>query len=217
MARFNPLPPAGFNSIIRLTLKLLTLGTYQEVVLDYQWSVGSTTPTPADLAAFETAWEAATNTKMLACLSPQTDYAEISVAEIFAGVTPTLVLPFSAGTTGTAGATSLPLEMAAVMQKKTALKGQHGRGRLSMPAVPNTFTTPATDGNKINATGTTAYVALMNQLITPVVAGGNNWSLVVAVRPTPPDTLTQLCSVVNLMTLNPILGTTRTRKPGRGI
>jgi hypothetical protein len=107
--------------------------------------------------------------------------------------------------------------MAAVFQKKTALKGQHGRGRTSMPAIPNTFTTPATDPNIINATGLTAYLALANQLITPVAAGGNTWSLIVSTAPIPPVTLTTRGSIVTLITIDPTLGTIKRRKPGRGI
>jgi hypothetical protein len=217
MARNNPAAPVINAAVARLTLTLKTQNTLQEIVLDYLYNIGLVVPTPADLSAFEAQWEANHNTLMRACLSPLTDYFQISVAEIHFGVTPTLVLPFLAGTSGTAGATNLPLEMAGTMQKKSSLKGQHGRGRLSMPAIPNTFTTPATDPNVLNATANTAYLALLNQLILPVTVAGNAWQLAISTRPTPPQTLVTNAVVVSAMTIDPTLGTARTRKPGRGI
>lgn len=217
MARFNPSAQVVTSAVVRLVMEVDTNSTKQQVVLDYNWSVAGTTPTPADLAAFVTAWETAHQTLFLACLSPLTELSQVSAAEIHYGITPTLVLPYAPATVGTAGATNLPLSMAAVLQKKSALKGQHGRGRVSMPAVPNTFTTPAVDANVLNATGIAAYLALATQLVLPVVAGGNNWTMGISTRPTPPVVLVDRFVACNAMTVNVVLGSLDRRKPGRGI
>lgn len=217
MARFNPDLPLSPRAVIRVVVTTRTQGVLCENTFDYMWSAPGI-PSVGDLLSAESGWEASFKALYMACLSPKTDLASISVADIGTGVTPTQVALFVAGgTQGTAGATSLPLETAATVQRYTTTRGQKGRGRFQMPAVPNTFVTPAVDPSVLNAAGIAAYVALANQMLIAYAAGVTTWQSVVTSRPIPPATLTTRSSPIFRLQVQPTLGTVRTRKPGRGI
>src|SRR4029077_10751149 len=85
-------------------------------------------------------------------------------------------------------------QVAAVIVRGTRLKGQHGSGRVMMPWVPNTFTTPATSPELLNAAGIAAYTAFMNAVFgtsapASVVAAGSTFNPAILSRPTPPSLL----------------------------
>jgi hypothetical protein len=111
----------------------------------------------------------------------------------------------------------LPLEMAAIITKYSLLKGQHGRGRIYMPSVPITFTTPATSPNKINATGRTAYGDLGDLTMAVLTSGGLNYKPVIVTRPIAPINIATRGVVISQTFTQPILGTVRRRRLGRGI
>jgi hypothetical protein len=121
-------------------------------------------------------------------------------------------------TAGTVVAANLPLEIAAVVNKVSSLKGGHGVGHFQMPAVPVTFTTPATDPNRVNVAGLAAYTALCLALqITFPGVSAPHVDPVVATRPIPPAKVVSLAQKLNAQQPNPLLGTARRRKEGRGI
>lgn len=217
MSRNNPPAPAVTAAIARVTLTTKTLGQLCLTTFDYLSNVPATSPSLADLTALAVQWDAGLSPKILACLSPQTAEYAISVAELHYGTTPTYVNLYAPGTVGTAGATALPLEMGATLSRNGPLKGQHGRGRITMPGVPNTFVTPATDANILNAAALTAYGNLIAQLILPITAGGIIWTHVISTRPLPPLLLTDRAVAVSEYLIRNTLGTARTRKEGRGI
>jgi hypothetical protein len=215
MARFNPDAGPLNGTTLRHIVQVTVQGQVTQCTFDYIADyIGP--PAPADLNAFQAAWIVAYENDFLACLPPVAHLTAYITSELFFAVTPSKVQIFSPGNPGTAGVNNLPLEMAAVVDKTSSLRGQHGRSRTSMMAVPDTFTTPATSPNIINGVGLTAYNALWNLLIVPLVAGGHHYSLAILTRPVPPLTLYTKGVAVNNYNVNPNLGTAKRRKPGRG-
>jgi hypothetical protein len=215
MARFNP-PATPLNgTTLRHVVQVTVQGQVTQVTFDYIASyVGP--PSPSQISGFVAAWTTTYETLFLACLPPTANLSAFITSELFFAATPTKVTIPPGPRPGTAGVNNLPLEMAAVINKASSLRGQHGRSRTSMPAVPDTFTTPATDPNRINATGVGAYNALWNQLLVPLADGGNTYGLAILTRPLPPNTLYKNGVAVSSYNVNLTLGTARRRKPGRG-
>ncbi len=212
----SPLPSPASGNVVRMTVETLTNGQRCQNTFDYGDAIG----TPISASALFTLigdFQTQVQTQYLAVLSPLTTLVSVTASELKFGVTPSQVSIITPGTVGTAGATNLPLETGATMSRYSSIKGKHGRGRVTIPAVPNTFTTPATDANIINATGITAYNALSARLLGTIVSGGNSWVPVLSVRPTPPSVLVSNTSGINSYVLRTTLGSARRRKPGRGI
>lgn len=211
--RLNPLPPAITGDVCRIVIQYLGLsGTYINT-LDYQASALNAV-TSATLAALAAAFQTAVEPSLKACLSDQATIAAYfaSCLSLSTPATDFLV----SGVAGTVAQPCLPNEMGAVIQKRTLLKGQHGRGRITLPAVPTTFTTPATNPDKINVTGGAAYSSLVTALEGNLAAGGLTFTPCLSVRPAPPAILVTHAQQVTNFALNTILGTARRRKEGRG-
>jgi hypothetical protein len=167
------------------------------------------------LAAFASAWLTNMQISLLGVMSEDATLADLVVSEVALGTTPSVVsvvnLPATVAVHG------YPTTVAACVSKHTALKGQHGRGRCYVPAVPLTFVTPATEPDTINNTGSVAYGLFASSLLTTVPAGGTSWRLAVATRPVPPVTLVTNAERVIALTLDLLLATVRRRREGRGI
>lgn len=212
----NPAATPVASNVVRLVVDIVTQSQRQQIVFDHLGNL--TVPmSAADLTAFITAWDASCKVALLACLSPDSSLLSRTASEIHFGVTPTIVIPDAPATIGTAGVSNLPLEMAALMKKSTSLKGRHGLGRTYMPAIPNTFTTPGSDPNILNGTGTTAYTSLCSSLMSVYVVGAQSLSLCVATRPIPPASVIGFAVACIGMLPQSVLGTVRRRRPGRGI
>ncbi len=211
-------PPAGVvtTSLARIVVETLTNSVRCQTIFDYLSGLSSPCSS-ADLVSLLASFQTAIETKYLACLSPLSTLVSYSAQELHFGKTPTQFSVLAPGVIGTAGATNLPIETGATLARYCDLKGRHGRGRVTMPAIPNTFTTPATDANVINATGLTAYATLAGALSNPLMAGALLWTPIVSTRPTPPATLVTNAAFINQYFVRPTLGTARRRKPGRGI
>jgi hypothetical protein len=217
MPRFNPHQPAvpANTPVIRVTPQLSFDSQLYEVSLDYLCAAAIAV-NQAALQAFLTAWRAACEVALLGTQSTDTSLVRYYTAEVAIGVAPTLVTPVAA-TAGTVASHPLPGPDAAIITKYTNVKGQHGRGRMYMPSVPLSFTTPGTNPNVINATGIAAYGAWISAIVPAVVAVGANWTLSVSERPLSPSTLVSYCGNSSNLTLQAILGTVRRRREGRGI
>jgi hypothetical protein len=119
----------------------------------------------------------------------------------------------NAGVLGTRPATHLPTEVAAVLIRRTTLKGQHGRGRVSLPAISPGDVTASTI---TLAAEKTALAALASAMLFVCSDGTNNYTPVVAQRsPAPPRLVTNYTNITSV-TPNYVLGTVRRRKLGRG-
>jgi hypothetical protein len=161
-------------------------------------------------------WRTQCEVHLAAVFAPDTSITRYFVADLSVGTTPTLVTG-TGGVPGTAGTNSLPGTVAAISTKYTSVKGQHGRGRIYFGPIPDTFTTPATDPNKINGAGTAAYNLLHGDLLTNINAGGQLFALALTTRPNPPQVLVSLGTNVTGIMVQLITGNVRRRREGRGI
>ncbi len=212
----NPPAPLVNGNVIRVTLVTKT----NDVICNNTFDYLSSSFVPIDylgMDAFLAAFDAQETGDLQSVLSPLTTLVSLTGQELHFGTCPTRERLYAPATVGTAGATNLPLEMAVTMGKYSYIKGKHGRGRVSFPAVPNTFTTPATDSNVLNATGLAAYNAIRTGLTSAIVVGFDSYNPCISTRPVLPDTLISRAVVYSTMTLRSTLGTARRRKPGRGI
>jgi len=216
MPRLNPPAPSLTGAAVRVSVITLLEGNQCYTDHDYQ-TAAAFVLTPAALAGFLTAWWTANGALYLACLTADSQLKGVLGTDLSQGTVPTFLDSSNAGALGTVAGHSLPSEMAVTISKRTALKGQHGIGRVSMPGVPIGFTTPATTSNQINATGVLAYVALNAELQTPLVSGGQTWTPCVSTRPKPPATLVTHAANTTAWVTRLLLGTARRRKIGRGI
>jgi hypothetical protein len=119
----------------------------------------------------------------------------------------------NAGAVGSIAGATFDTELACVIDKQTALKGQHGRGRCSLPAVPTSQIT----GSMV--TGVTLQAAL-SAFCTPwpytKSDGTNNWTACVSQRGLTPPKLITAYTLVAQFKFVLLLGTIRRRKIGRG-
>jgi hypothetical protein len=171
----------------------------------------------ADVTAFPAALKAALEPTLKACL-PLTATITLYTAKCVSrnDVRNASVTSAQAGTV--AMSTSLPSNVAVIIQRGTFYKGQHGRGRLSMAYVPNTFITPATDPNLLNAAAVTAYTAFMVALFGTVAApavsvNGHSYYPAILSRPTPPSQVVTNAAFISpsFCILDTLLGTVRNR------
>lgn len=216
MARNNPQAALINGPGVRVTLSLTTDVNIQQTTQTY--NVGnSVTPTLNDLSVFASAWLTANLVAYQNVQTGATTFSQLSVAEIWYAMTPTYVANIAGGTVGLVAGNPYPLETSVSAVWRTALRGQHGRGRIQFPNVPLGFVTPATDANQLNAAAVTAYLALLAALAAPITTAFGVWTPCVQQRPVPPAVVSQRATYVNAYTLNHFLGTQRRRKAGRGI
>lgn len=148
-----------------------------------------------------------------ACVSADwtVDYERIDV--VSNNTTNGQIMTTHAGQTGGRPAGHLPTQMAAVIIKNTNLKGQHGRGRVSLPGIATADVTASTITAAAEITALNAFIA---QFVTVMSDGANNWNMCVPQRLAASPRLVANYSLVNGGTLKTLLGTVRKRKIGRG-
>lgn len=185
--------------------------------------ISFTTGTPNSNAEsnLANAWITNCGTAMRGCMAADVAFDTIKVTCLNLNTRQ----PFFAGSlagmgNGTVAGTHIPSEMAMVLSKYTAFKGQHGRGRAYIPGCPSTFVTPGTDANRINATGQTAVNAFGVALLNTVSDGTNTYTIGVTQRTTS-GAPTQFGAVLKSaatggLVIQTLLGTARRRRIGRG-
>jgi hypothetical protein len=106
-----------------------------------------------------------------------------------------------------------PLETSQILIKYTAFKGQHGRGRASLPppAVLDLTNSTITAAALIAAINT-----LISQLAVQASDGTNQWTHSVCTRSTVSPKLVTNFAPVHTIILNHQVGTVRRRRIGRG-
>lgn len=123
---------------------------------------------------------------------------------------------FSATNVGILGGTvsaALDTEMAVVGIKYTLIKGQHGRGRISLPAVPSSAVT----GSRVTSIPFGTDLIVLGTSMTLARSDGvSNWIPCVSVRSATPPHLAAFASGITRIAWTPLLGTIRRRKIGRG-
>lgn len=214
MPRVNALPPPITGDCYRLTIysraqAQVCMNTFE--VMGDNFAASPAAPMANILAA----WVLAVETQYLACCTTQTRIFRYNIQCISSNAPASIdSLVNKPGTTVT---DPLPLEMGVILKKTGPLKGQHGRGRVYMPAIPVTFTTPSIEPNLLNATGTTAYTALGLDIQAAVTVGGINYTPIVSPRPIAPAVVVTVAAPITSHLPVSLLGTVRRRREGRGI
>ena len=215
MPRVSPPAPAIVGDVYRFTVVSVTNAQTCYTTHDYM----SATIGGASFALLQlltNAFSTAVLTAYAAVLTPQTTIIGV-IGQVVSNST---IAKFflSDPTPGTVVVGSLPGEVAAIINKVSDLKGAHGHGRFSMPAVPLTFVLPTVDPNRLLAAALILYGDLCTALFqtfplaaTPAVVA------VVSTRPVAPATVVSKAQTLNAMQPNTLLGTVRRRKEGRGI
>lgn len=119
----------------------------------------------------------------------------------------------NAGSVGTRVAPHLPTQMAAVILRQCNVKGQHGRGRISLPAIS---AGDCTESTITLAAEKTALTNLSNAFFTTATDGINVYIPVIAQRSPASPRLVTGASALTGARVNLLLGTIRRRKIGRG-
>jgi hypothetical protein len=106
-----------------------------------------------------------------------------------------------------------PTEIAAVILRKSAFKGQHGRGRLSLPAIS---TSDVGASSIIGTALPTALAGLRGQMLLSASDGVNSWVPCIAQRTNVSPHFIVAAAQITSTSQNLLLGTIRRRKIGRG-
>lgn len=170
-------------------------------------------PSPTQLVNLETAISTIMFPRIAACVSSDWTCVRELLNVVHRNDLLGVVNVFNAGNAGTRPATHLPTEVAAVVLKKTLLKGQHGRGRISLPAINPADVTASTITNAVLKTNLTN---LCTAMLTANSDGTNNWTPCVATRSTVTPKLVTNYSLLTVAVPDYVLGTVRRRKLGRG-
>jgi hypothetical protein len=208
--RVNPsLPPPGTGAVIQITAIGIVEG--QETINTFYYYCSTAGAlTTADLIAALAAWRAAFSAHYIAAMS--SDWKSVNL--IAACLTqPSLVTidDFTwAGTNGGGPAGHEPTQVAVCVSRYTAFKGQHGRGRIYLPAVPTGWVTNS------NVTTVGAYVQIALDLALGFTANANIYVPAVVQRSkVSPRPVVGVAAVVE-GTARFLTATIRRRRIGRG-
>jgi len=210
-----PLPAIGANNIFLATVR--GVADNEEWLVNYAY-MGADALTAASEQNIATAIDTTCRIAITGVLDSSCTYASVKVQclNVPSRISYTFYTNGGVPRPGVIGSTHLPKEMSAIISKYTSTKGQHGRGRNYWPAIPVSFTTPATNPNNLNATGLAAYTTLWENFNSVDIVDGAvimYVSVYTHVKGNSPVTLAQN---VATWVVQPILGTTRRRRPGRG-
>lgn len=214
--RVNAPLPALATGAIRVILRTSTNLQVCENTFDYI-DQAVRPITPALLQGVAIAFQVVTAVNLPAILSPQTTLVDLLAISLTDISVPTQTVPYAPATVGTVVGATLPLEMGVILRKGVGIRGQHGIGRVTMPAVPVSFTTPAVDPNVLNAAGILAYTNFIGSAATALFVGGAFVTPALTTRPTPPATNASRGAVLTTWVPVSLLGTARRRREGRGI
>jgi hypothetical protein len=214
--RANQDLPAIIGDTLKLTALISGKDRVAQISFPYMGTVFAGAGLAADVTAFGTAWVAAVTATLVAVLPTTSTLFQVDVAATNRLDVRTGQTTFT--TVGTVVGNQLAENVAAVIVRGVAVKGQHGRGRVMMPQVPSSFTTPATDPNVLNATGQTAYTAFLQAVfgtVAPpaIVVNGHSYYPAILQKPDPGSQLTSKAAVVGpaFCFIDVTLGTVRNR------
>jgi hypothetical protein len=209
-----PNPPIA-GAVARVLVYSRT--TNQVAITSHDYMASTMGITAADLTALIAQWIIKNQANYLGCLTPDTVVFQFLCSRLDSLAVQTQIFTLVGGSAGIIVGHPLPLQMGVTLTKYSSVKGQHGRGRITMPAIPASYVTPATDPDQINATGVTAYTALTVTLQAPITVGPITWTPCISTRPVPPANVVTNASVYTNMVVRTILGSARRRKEGVGI
>lgn len=215
--RTNPPLPNPSGDVAYLTIQGEIEG--QETINGFYYLASTTGNNVTILAALLLAFRTAVEPKYTACLTTDwslTGYRAIMMTQ------PTMMAQTIYPATPVGGGIAPPHEptqIAALFSKYTAYRGQHGRGRSYLPAVP---TSGVNTGGGFDSQLTTAQTSLMLSLIaqleTTITTGAVNWSWALFSRLNYNKVSGSGggAAIITQCTTRPLLATIRRRRIGRG-
>lgn len=213
--RTNPILPALTTPAYRVTT--LYLCDQQVCLFTMDGIMASNTQTANSESNLATSWDTTMRAALKGMLSSDCFLTGYKVQCL---TTPTR-MPFnfaipSISQAGGVAPSHIPLEMAVILSKGTAFKGQHGRGRAYFPGFPSSGLTPATDANRVNALGQTWLTAVGTALIAGTILDGANAFQPAVTQRTTKGAPTTNGAVITVFAFKLLLGTVRRRRIGRG-
>jgi hypothetical protein len=146
------------------------------------------------------------------CLSADWASTAESLTVVHRNDIATTVSTVNAAIAGARAAGHEPSEVAAILNRITALKGQHGRGRCSLPGIA----TADVSGSRLAGAIIGVMTTLCGKMTTTASDGSNTWIPSLGTRSlTSPRLVTSFALLTNA-SVNTLLGTVRRRKIGRG-
>lgn len=218
MPRTNPQADLLPGDCVNFTILGTHLSQTIEYTIAYVSNVGAGNM-PNVLISFQAAWLALFQVDFLATFATLDVSWTTSRAQAPATVNiPTVVQNLPGGPlAGTVAGSSLNGMLSAVVTKYSPLKGQHGRGRIMHGPIPTSFTTPALDPYRVNAAGLAVYQTLYNQIMAnAVVIAGQSFTPFILTRPVPPANQITRGAAWLRYVVEPVMGTVRRRREGRG-
>lgn len=213
--RISPPLPALTGAVYLITVSG-TIDT-QRWYCNFGYQASSFVQVAASESNLNASWITACLAALKACLSNDAIVDTVKVACVSSPTRAPFVqqgggLPVA----GTGGVSHYPTPVAGIIAKYTATRGQHGRGRNYLPAVPIGFVTPASNADQLNASGQTAYNAFATALDVAIAdTGGVTADVCVYTRVAKGLSVLNAEDVLQLV-VRPLLGTIRRRRVGRG-
>lgn len=211
--RINPpLPLVGTTNGVVL-YRIIGSIEGQLTINTFTYSAAVPAPTATQLATLLANLSTAVKPNYTACLSADWTTTSETIAVVHRNDLFGATRLTNAGVAGGRTTIHVPTEVGAVIIKQSAVKGQHGRGRITLPAIANADVT----GSKIAAA---TEITALNNLATAMLAtasdGTNTWTPCVSQRSLATPRLVIGFSPLTAVTPNLLLGTVRRRKLGRG-
>lgn len=212
--RTNPsLNPVGLtNGVVQYVIEgrlenQMTLSTFMFVA-------ANPNPTQAQLSTLSTAISSGVFPKYAALISADWTCFRELLKCVHRNDIATNISTGRAQSPGTRPAGHEPTEVAGLFLRQTPTKGQHGRGRVSIPGV---YTGDVTNSNWTGVTISLNQTAFNNSLVGVNFSDGtNNWLYCVGQRGSATPRLITNYAVISSQTASLLLGTVRRRKVGRG-
>lgn len=185
----------------------------QLTMTGFMYAAAVNNPTSTQLTTLLGALSAAMFSKYQACLSSDWTYTQETAKVVHRNDIAGVLTTNHAASTGLRGAGHVGTEVACVLLRTSGVKGQHGRGRISLPGIAqgdvlNSSITQATLITALNALGT--------QMLATASDGANTWTPCIGQRASTSPKLVIGFSPVLTVVVNTLLGTIRRRKIGRG-
>lgn len=184
-----------------------------QMTINTFYYIASVIPTTLQLSTLLLNWQNTFIPLLRACMSSDWTLTKVRIDVVNSNSTAGQDNTTSAGLAGLRGAGHEPTQMGMVSRRVSGVKGQHGRGRFTLPAPA---TADITNSTITAAALITAFGTLHTALFGTVSDGVNNWTYVIAQRSPVAPRLVTATAPVAVMGLNLVLGTIRRRKIGRG-
>jgi hypothetical protein len=212
--RVNANLPAVGTAQGVIVYKLIGAIENQQTVSTFTYFAPNFTPSSGQLTTLRANISTNIRALFLACVSSNWTITEEIVDVVHRNDLNGVFSLANGGAAGGRGAPALATTMALVMNRSTAIKGQHGRGRLSLPAICAADTL----ASRVNAAGLlTAVAALEVGMLLTASDGVNTWTPCIGQRANTSPRLIIGAAALTNVTGDLLLGTIRRRKIGRGV